>query len=248
MTDAPGAAGRLLRIPDADTRADLHAFVARAARLDSAALVRFVRRDTGVAVWTTTAGFDTLAGRTFRLEISPADMCVGAEPLAGEIRAAAGDDGESGDGGGSGDGAVTVDPGLPMDTAWRGSLPPAGGFEHVDDVPARDVVALSVQGAQVARENSTMTGPPRSLLDQTVLEVDGGGHHVEVPLRSVFALTAMGFVPDAVQDPMTGAVDVERVPAGEPVRVRATRTWVRLDARYGSVALRVGGEIPLMVT
>lgn len=246
MTDTPGAGGRLLRIPDAGTLADLHAFVARAARLDSAALVRFVRRESGVAVWTTTAGFDTLAGRTFRLEISPGDMCVGADPLAGETRAASGDG--RGEGEGGDDGAVTVDPGLPMDTAWRGSLPPAGGFEHVDDVPARDVVALSVQGARVARENSTMTGPPRSLLDQTVLEVDGGGHHVEVPLRSVFALTAMGFVPEAVQDPVTGSVDVERVPEDEPVRVRATRTWVRLDARFGSVALRVGGEIPLMVT
>ncbi|GAA4818861.1 hypothetical protein [Tomitella cavernea] len=247
MIDAPGAGGRYLHIPDTATRSDLHAFLARAARLDSAALVRMVRRGDGVAVWTTTAGFDTLAGRTFPVGIAPGDVCVGAEPLVGEIRSAVG--GGAGEVGTEApDSAVTVDPGLPMDTAWRGSLPPADGFEHVDDVPARDVVALSVQGAQVARENSTMTGPPRSLLDQTVLEVDGGGRHVEVPLRSVFALTAMGFVPHAVQDPVTGAVDVDRVPAGEPVRVRATRTWVRLDARYGSVALRVGGEIPLLVT
>ncbi|QDQ99345.1 hypothetical protein FO059_13070 [Tomitella fengzijianii] len=245
--DAPGAGGRYLRIPDAATRSDLHAFLTRAARLDAAALVRLVRRGEAVAVWTTTAGFDTLAGRTFRVEIGPGDISVGAEPLAAEIRSAGGGNGPSGADEVAG-GAVTVDPGLPMDTAWRGSLPPADGFEHVDDVPARDLVALSVQGAQVARENSTMTGPPRSLLDQTVLEVDGGGHRVAVPLRSVFALTAMGFVPQAVQDPATGAVDVDRVPADEPVRVRATRTWVRLDARYGSVALRVGGEIPLMVT
>src|SRR5699024_10276931 len=152
------------------------------------------------------AGFDTLAGRTFRLEISPGDMCVGADPLAGEIRAASGDG--RGEGEGGDDGAVTVDPGLPMDTAWRGSLPPAGGFEHVDDVPARG-------------------------------EGQRGG---------VCALTARGCVPEAVQDPVTGSVDVERVPEDEPVRVRATRTWVRLDARFGSVALRVGGEIPLMVT
>lgn len=239
MTDPFGPGGpsaeRFVRAVDEDTRANLSVFLERAARLDAQALVRVVRRSpAAAAVWTTTAGFDTLAGRGFGLTVEPADVCVPADGFARAVAAASGD--------------AAVDPGMPMDTAWRGMLPPAQGFEHVDDVPARELVALSVQGAEVARDNSTMTGPPRSLLDQTVLEVDGGGHSVEIPLRSVFALTAMGFVPRAVRDPGTGEVDVSRVPEGEPVRVRATRTWVRLDARFGSVALRIGGDIPLTVT
>lgn len=225
---------RFLRVPAAAARADLSAFLTHAVRVDASALVRFKRRaDGGVAAWTTTAGFDTLAGRVLALEIEPGDLCVGAEHLLSALSA----DPE----------ALTVDPGFPMDSSWRGSLPPEQGFAHVDDVPARALVELAAQGAELARENSTVTGPPRSLLDQIVLEVDGAGHRVEVPLRSLFALTAMGFIPGATQQAVSGQVDLDRVAADEPVRVRATRSWLRLDARYGSVCLRVGGEIPLLV-
>ena len=228
-----------MRVPEQAARADLAAFLGHAVRVDESALVRFKRRDGGsVAAWTTTAGFDTLAGRVFALEVSPADMCVGAEHLQAALSATSQGP----------DSAGRFDPGFPMDSSWRGSLPPEGGFDHVDDVPARVLVELAAQGAELARENSTVTGPPRSLLDQIVLEVDGGGHQVEVPLRSLFALTAMGFIPGAAQDAVSGQVDLSRVEADEPVRVRATRTWLRLDARFGSVCLRVGGEIPLLVT
>lgn len=226
---------RFLQVPTTGVRANLAAFLGHAVRVDPSALVRFKERaDGSVAAWTTTAGFDTLAGRVFVAQIQPADMCVGAEHLLGALNATPTAD--------------KVDPGFPMDSSWRGSLPPEHGFDHVDDVPARALVELSAQGAELARENSTITGPPRSLLDQIVLEVDGGGHQVEVPLRSLFALTAMGFIPGAAQDSATGQVDASKVAADEPVRVRATRTWLRLDARYGSVCMRMGGEIPLLVT
>ncbi|WP_024793337.1 hypothetical protein [Tomitella biformata] len=226
---------RFLHVPSEAARADLAVFLGHAVRVDPDALVRFKRRaDGALAAWTTTSGFDTLAGRVFDAQIQPADFCVGAEHLLAALQAKT-------EGG-------RVDPGFPMDASWRGSLPPEHGFEHVDDVPARTLVELSAQGAELARENSTVTGPPRSLLDQIVLEVDGGGHQVEVPLRSLFALTAMGFIPGAAQDSATGQVDLAKVAADEPVRVRATRSWLRLDARYGSVCLRVGGEIPLLIS
>ena len=226
---------RILHVPTEAARADLAVFLGHAIRLDESALVRFKERaDGSVAAWTTTSGFDTLAGRVFAAQVRPGDICVAAEHLLAALRAAP----ASGE----------VDPGFPMDASWRGSLPPEQGFDHVDEVPARTLVELAAQGAELARDNSTVTGPPRSLLDQIVLEVDGGGHEVEVPLRSLFALTAMGFIPGAVQDSATGQVDPTRVPADEPVRVRATRSWLRLDARYGSVCLRVGGEISLLVT
>ena len=41
----------------------------------------------------------------------------------------------------------------------------------------------------------------------------------------MFALTAMGFVPDTPD---------------EVVRVRTTRAWLRIDARFGSVYRRRG--------
>ena len=53
------------------------------------------------------------------------------------------------------------------------------------------------------------------------------GCDVGVPMRCVFALTAMGFVPE---DP----------PDAEVVRIRASPTWLRIDARFGSVFRRCG--------
>lgn len=220
---------RYVRAADEQTASDLGLFLGRVVRIDDSALVRLKRRADGmVAAWATTAGFDVLAGRALRAEISPSDLAVGAAGLRDAL--AAGSD----------------DPGFGMDAAWRGSLPPDTGFDHVDDVPARAVVQLAADGAELAVENSTSVGPPRSLLDQTVLEVSGGGHEVEVPLRALFALTAMGFVPGAVQG-ADGKADLSQVSAEEPVRVRATRTWVRLDGRFGSVCLRAGGDIPLLI-
>lgn len=220
---------RFVRPADEQTAADLAVLLGRVVRIDDSALVRLRRREDGlVALWATTAGFDVLAGRAVRAEISPSDIAVGAAGLRDGLQAG------------------LEDPGFGMDAAWRGSLPPDTGFEHVDDVPARAVVELAVDGAQVAEENSTSVGPPRSLLDQTVLEVSGAGHQVEVPLRALFALTAMRFVPGAGHGEGQTA-DLSAVPADEPVRIRATKTWVRIDARFGSVAFRQGGDIPLMI-
>ena len=46
-------------------------------------------------------------------------------------------------------------------------------------------------------------------------------------MRCVFALTAMGFLPD-------------RPGEDEVVRVRTTATWLRIDARFGTVYRRRG--------
>ena len=89
-------------------------------------------------------------------------------------------------------------------------------------------------------------GPPKSLLDQHVVHVEGGGQEVDVPLRCVFALTAMGFIPGVTQN-SRGLVDASRLDPAEPVRVRATANWLRLDARYGSVFYRRAGGLALDV-
>jgi hypothetical protein len=54
-----------------------------------------------------------------------------------------------------------------------------------------------------------------------------------VPLRCLFALSGMGFV---------GTTGVS-----ETVRVSATDSWLRLDARYGAVLRRRHAALALLV-
>jgi len=117
-----------------------------------------------------------------------------------------------------------------MDSAWRGALPPDSGFTHLDDVPARLMLDLAQRGSQLAKEHGSSQGPPVSLLDQEVIRVSAGDNSVGVPMRCVFALTAMGFLPQ----------EADAVDSGEIVRVRVLRAWLRIDARFGSVYRRRG--------
>lgn len=127
--------------------------------------------------------------------------------------------------------AAVVDPG--EGGLWSGELPPDDGWSVVDDVPAAELEALTERGLALARENAGPLGPPASLLDQTVLTVTAGGDApaVKVPLRCLFALSGMGFLGGD----------------GGTVRVSATGSWLRLDARYGAVVRRRLTALPLLV-
>jgi hypothetical protein len=194
----------------------LTAFVERAARLDPAAVIRLRARSGGlVTAWAAT-GFDVLASRVVAGTLRPDDLSVGADELARGLAAA--------------DSSGYVNPGFPMDSAWRGALPPDSGFTHLDDVPARLMLDLAQRGAQLAKEHGSAQGPPVSLLDQEVIRVSSADASVGVPMRCVFALTAMGFLPQSA----------EAVDADEIVRVRTLPVWLRIDARFGSVYRRRG--------
>ncbi|MEJ2857795.1 MULTISPECIES: hypothetical protein [unclassified Saccharothrix] len=124
----------------------------------------------------------------------------------------------------------TIDPGAPKDLMWRSALPPAEGWQQVDRLPGAVVSELAEQGVAVARENTGPHGtPPASLLDQTVITVSGSGLDVKVPLRCLFALSGMGFL------------------GGDDVRVTATDSWMRIDARFGAVVRRRHSMLPLLV-
>ena len=195
---------RGLWLPDVVQRRDLAAFAERAQRLDEAAVIRLRQRSEGVVVAWAATGFDVLASRVVGGSVRPGDVSTGADALLRGLASS----GPSGN----------VDLGFPMDSAWRGALPPESGFVHVDDVPAVEVLELARQGADLSAGSH---GPPTSLLDQEVIQVSGAGIILGVPMRCVFALSAMGFVdPDAADD---------------IVRVRTLATWLRIDARYGSV-------------
>ncbi|MFN6553079.1 hypothetical protein ACP6C7_15630 [Mycolicibacterium septicum] len=208
---------RGLWIDDPRDREDLATFLDRALRLDDAAVVRLRERTGGQAAgsavaWVAT-GLEVLASRVVAGRVRPSDLSAGADALVTGLSTAA-------------DGYV--DPGFPMDSAWRGGLPPEDGFVHLDDIPARVMLDLAQQGGALAREHGSAHGPPSSLLDQEVIAVSAGECSVGVPMRCVFALTAMGFLPQ------TG----NEVSEQEIVRVRAHPSWLRIDARFGSVYRR----------
>ncbi|ACU35088.1 hypothetical protein KCV87_14900 [Actinosynnema pretiosum subsp. pretiosum] len=124
----------------------------------------------------------------------------------------------------------TVDAGPAKDLMWRSALPPLSGWQRVDLLPGAVVTELADQGVALARENTGPHGtPPASLLDQTVLTVSGSGLDVKVPLRCLFALSGMGFL------------------GGDDVRVTATDSWLRIDARFGAVVRRRHSMLPLLV-
>jgi hypothetical protein len=197
-------------------RADLSAFVERAARLDPAAVIRLRTRSGGLFTAWAVTGFDVLASRVVAGSLRPDDLSVGADELARGLAAI--------------DSSGYVNPGFPMDSAWRGALPPDSGFTHLDDVPAGLMLDLAQRGAQLAKEHGSAQGPPVSLLDQEVIRVSSGDVSVGVPMRCVFALTAMGFLPQS-----SDAVDADEI-----VRVRTLPAWLRIDARFGSVYRRRG--------
>ena len=208
-----------LRIADAAEREDLANFVGRAVRLSSSAIVRLRAYEDGtVGVWAST-GFDVIVARSVRGAMNPSDTTVKARELLTALVVVRAD---------------TVDPGRAIDSEWRAALPPNSGFVHVDDVPAAVLTELVEQGVAVAREQpAPHGGPSNDLLDQEVLTVSGGGEELPVALCCLFALSGMGFVGEGEQ---------------EPVRVRATRGWLRLDARYGSVLRRRHPQVPLLLS
>jgi hypothetical protein len=203
---------------DAAHRADLATFVDHALRLDDAAVIRLRARSTGLLTAWVATGFDVLASRVVVGRVRPDDLSVAADGLARGLSAM--------------DASGYVDPGFAMDSAWRGALPPESGFVHLDDVPARVMLDLAQRGAQLAKEHGSTHGPPVSLLDQEVIRVssasEGDNVSVGLPMRCVFALTAMGFLPPSP----------DAIGADEMVRVRILPTWLRVDAKFGSVYRR----------
>ena len=207
---------RGLWLTDHRLRDDLATFAERAVRLDGAAVVRLRERAGGGVMAYVATGFDVLASRVVNGRLRPKDLCAGADALAAGLARI--------------DPSGFVDTGFPMDSSWRGAVPSDTGFTHLDDVPARVILDLVTRGGALARQHSGAHGPPSSLLDQEVLAVSGAGYSVGIPMRCVFALTAMGFL---AQD--SGALGAEEI-----VRIRVSPTWLRIDARFGSVLRRRG--------
>lgn len=120
--------------------------------------------------------------------------------------------------------ADTVDPGAAA--PWRAELPAAGDWVTFGELPAAQLAA------HVDRvvAGSPASGPSAAELDRVAVEVpDPAGPPLRVPVRCLFALSGLGLLAD------------------DPVRVSATRSWLRLDTAGGAVVRRRISTLPLLV-
>ncbi|TNC24316.1 hypothetical protein [Amycolatopsis alkalitolerans] len=218
MTESTRARTTELRVPDAADRETLSAFVARAVRLDGQCAVRLRNRDDQVVeAWVVTP-FEVLATRAVHGQVQPRDVTVSGNELLAALTVAPGE---------------RMDPGPARDLSWHAELPVGSEWRPVDELPVEVVGELTDRGVALARENVGPHGtPPASLMDQTVLTVTGGELTVKIPMRCLFALSGMGFADSSI--------------AGDVVRVTATSSWFRLDARYGAVLRRRQALLPLL--
>ncbi|GAA1960954.1 hypothetical protein [Amycolatopsis minnesotensis] len=207
-----------LRIPDAGDRDTLAAFVARAVRLDGQTVVRLRRRDDRIVeAWVVTP-FEVLATRAVEGTVAPGDVTVSGSELLAALTVA---------------GGPVMDPGPPRDLLWHSELPMTDRWQYVDELPVGVVADLADRGVALARDNVGPHGtPPASLMDQPVLTVSEGTLEVKVQLRCLFAISGMGFFDSSID--------------GDVVRVTATDSWMRLDARYGAVLRRRHALLPLL--
>lgn len=185
------------------------ALLRRAIKLDSQALVRFQTcGESSVNAFVTTP-FDVLASRRTRVS-----GIGGGEDVASASNAVYS--------------ARDLLEGHSQSThlmSWPGALPPADGFKELDTIPVDVVCQLADQGRDLARQFSGPLGPPKSLLDQTVLEVAGGDQQTKILMRAIFACTSLGLIPGIATHP-----EIPR-----HLRVAKAGRWTRIDAPFGSI-------------
>lgn len=238
----------------ADGASGLQALVSRAVGLDATALARLQQRGEFVEVFVTTP-FDVVASRRVRGTASRDGAVVSARRLLDELVVYNSAEPSS----------RHLALGSPRDPSWPGALPPAQGFQEIDRVPVDVVRTLADKGQSLARQFSGPLGPPRSLLDQTVLEVssaaaDGRGSSTATGTsaaggaEAVAGTGANGAAPgDAESEAAVEKVEIPMrmiftctslglIPgfaAGTEIprhlRVAKLGRWVRLDAPFGTV-------------
>lgn len=194
----------------------------RAVNLDPAGLGR-VRCADGRLALLVRLPFGVLAARTVAVAADQpgTDVTFGASDLLAWL------DGER------------ADPPPARDAEWRSPLPPTRGWRRIDTVPDEVVRALVRSGALTLKDTAAREGVPGAqpraevtdaLLDSVVLTVsDDVGQSAEVTLRTLSALTRLGFLA-----------------RGSHIGVDLAGRWTRVAAEYGSVyAERPGSGLAL---
>jgi hypothetical protein len=193
-----------------DDVAELAPLVRRAVDLDASGLARVRRRDGRMSALVRLP-FGVLAARTVAVTSDAPDLDTtvrGTDLLAWL-------DGE----------CAALPPA--RDEDWRGGTPPAAGWRRIETVPDATVRAVVRRGAQTLQQAAAREGVPGAqprqavadaLLDSVVLIVSDDAQSVGLTLRTLSALTRMGFL---ARDSHAG-VDV-------------TGRWIRVAGAYGSV-------------
>lgn len=187
-----------------DGAAGLRSLVGRTVGMDASASARFSARDDGTVDVFVSTPFEVIASRRVVGTCSRDGAVVSATDLLD---------------------ALTEERsyvGAARDPNWIGALPPKTGFVEREVLPVTVVRGLADQGQDLARQFSGPLGPPKSLLDQTVITIDD---EVEIPMRMIFACTSLGLIPG-----FSAPVEIPR-----HLRVSTVGRWTRLDAPFGSV-------------
>jgi hypothetical protein len=120
------------------------------------------------------------------------------------------------------------------DVEWRTGLPPAAGWRRVETVPDSVLRPLVRSGALALKDAAARAGVATEqlrgevadgLLDSIVLTATDGELTAEVSLRTVSALTRMGFLAK-----------------GGQAHVDVVGRWTRLVGEYGTVYLERPGQ------
>jgi hypothetical protein len=188
--------------------AELAPVLRRAIELDPRSLAR-LRLIGSVATVFVRLPFAVLVSRTVPASRrdSALDLTTRADDLLGWLTAEAGQ--------------PVADP-QPRDIEWRTALPPTAGWRRVEAVPDSDLRPLVQAGASALKEAAERAD---ALLDSIVLTATDGDVTAEVPLRTVSALTRMGFLP-----------------RGGHAYVDVAGRWIRLVAEYGTAYSEKPGQ------
>ncbi len=218
---------RLALISAAD-RSRAASFAGRVALWDPMEPVRLVGDSGRVALWSRTP-FGVLATRSVDGEVSPSPSTFRATDLVAALAVST---------------SEVVDPGVDVSGQWRAQLPPSDGWVEVAHIGG-EAIATAVRAGTAAAQadalqqqeqaghgSGTSVSVSLQLLDSVMLTVAGPDRTgLPIALRMVLSLSGMGFYDE-------GALDA--------VRVRTTRTWLRLDGRDGAVVRRRLGNLPLL--
>ena len=170
---------------DRDALRDLAPLVRRVAALNPHAAAR-VRRGADTLTLLARLPFGVLVARTLPGGGEPTDATFRATDLLAWL------DGD------------TDAPPEPRDLLWRGALPPADGWQRLERVPDADIRRVVRAGALALKDAAAREGVPAgtqprkevadALLDAVGLTVSDAGRTAEVSVRTLSALTRMGFL------------------------------------------------------